>query len=872
MGDSARMVAPRTGGMMSSPPPSREMTPERWTRLKELFATALDLSEPSRTEYLAKETADDPELAVEARSLLAAHEQPGEFLEPVTAQVRDAAFAAQEDTRIGQRVGAYRIVGALGSGGMGDVFKAVRDDAQYQAEVAIKLMRADVRNPLAEQRFKNERQILAALDHRNIARLLDGGTTQSGLPYVVMELVVGEAIDRYCDQKSLGIRDRVQLFLQVCAAASYAHQHLVVHRDLKPNNILVTADGSVKLLDFGIAKLLDTNPVASANTHETRTHFRLMTLEYASPEQVSGSPITTVSDVYSLGVVLYHLLTGQSPYRVRTNDAARVAEILSDTSPTRPSQVETRMRETIDADLDHILLMSLRKEPTKRYGSVEQFANDLRNYLSGLPVAARRGTLSYRLGKFARRNKVSIAATVLVAVSLVSGLGLALREARIANEQRAVAQRHFDSVRNLANTMLSDVYGEIDALPGAMNARAKLAQTAQRYLDELSKEANDAGLQADLANAYRKLGDIQGGVNLPGGGDSKSALDSYAKSVALLESVIAADPQDQRARIGLAKSLLLHSRVLLNTKGPGQVLTPTQRAVALAESAHEGYASDYERLQVVSATYFLLADVFAGLQRPEDAMPAYDKMIAVNEEYSAAHPDDIRGLKLLRNAYTNAAIAVDLRLSKEATFDRMIGMMRKSLTVSETLLAKEPDSPEHLTRLAEQRLNMGDGFYNVGNYQAALAMYRLAAPVLAKAATQDKGDARAQLALAMSDAGLAGSLAKTGDTAAAIPLFASAERSLTELLRKDPENMSTRFMLAHVEIFRGEMFVQLAGQSPSREARLEYWRKATASLDPGVARIKKINEQMPLAGAEKVVMDVGIAAQAGIATEMRRKR
>lgn len=856
--------------VVNSPQPDRDMTPERWSRIKQLFAAALAVPAAQRQALLASQTADDAALLAEVQSLLHSHEQPGEFLEPVPVETRDAAFATHEPSRIGERVGAYRIVDTLGRGGMGDVFKAVRDDEQYQAEVAIKLMRADVRTSVAEQRFKNERQILAALDHRNIARLLDGGTTLAGLPYVVMELVAGETIDRYCDSRSLDMRARVLLFLQVCAAVSYAHQHLVVHRDLKPTNILVTADGSVKLLDFGIAKLLEPEPAAGTTAEETRTQLRVMTLEYASPEQVGGGVVTTASDVYSLGVVLYRLLTGRSPYRMHTNDAERVAEILSDASPARPSQIETHTREAIDADLDHILLMALRKEPARRYGSVEQFAGDLRNYLGGLPVSARRGTLGYRFGKFARRNKVPIAAALLVVVSLVTGLGVAIREARIANEQRAVAQRHFDSVRNLANTMLSDVYNEIDVLPGAMNARIKLAQTAQRYLDELSKEAaGDGQLQVELAIAYRKLGDIQGGPDIPGGGDSKSALESYSKSVALLEQLLGADPTNERARVALAKSLIYQSRVLLQTKGPETVLAPARRVVELSESAHAGYSGDYERLQTLLNAYHLLADVLSALQKPEEAMPAYEKMVAVNEQYSAAHPDDVLGWKLLRNAYANASIAVDPRLSKQATFDRMSGLMNKSLAVTERLLAKEPDSPEHLTRLAEQRLNIADAQVTVGDYRAAVEMYRLAAPRLAKAA-EDKADARAQLALAMCDAGLGGSLAKTGDAAAAAPLLAGAERRLTELLRQDPENITKRYVLAQVEIFRGEMYMQLAGQPATRSAQLDYLRKARASLDPGVERMRNVNEQYPLSGGELAVMDGGIAALAKVDAELAR--
>jgi eukaryotic-like serine/threonine-protein kinase len=262
------------------------MNPERWARVKTLFVAALDLPTSQRSALLASEGADDAALIAEVESLLAAHEMPGKFLEPVPVELRAEALAtSRDDSHVGERIGAYRVTGLLGSGGMGDVYRAVRDDDQYHAEVAIKLMRADVRHADAERRFRNERQILAGLDHRNIARLLDGGATGNGLPYVVMELVGGEPIDRFCGVHELAVRERVQLFLQVCAAVSYAHQHLVVHRDLKPNNILVTADGSVKLLDFGIAKLLESEAeTADGGADVTVTYLRAMTLEYASPE------------------------------------------------------------------------------------------------------------------------------------------------------------------------------------------------------------------------------------------------------------------------------------------------------------------------------------------------------------------------------------------------------------------------------------------------------------------------------------------------------------------------------------------------------------------------------------------------------------
>lgn len=435
------------------------MTPERWARVKQLFDQISELPPAQRRDELAREAGDDPELVTEVQSLLEWHDRD----EPFAELCADVFAPERGARRSGERIGAYRIEELIGAGGMGDVYRAARDDAEYHAEVAIKIMRGDVCNPLAEQRFRTERQILAALDHPNIACLFDGGTTPSGMPYVVMELVAGESIDAYCEARKLSTRERVKLFLQVCGAVAYAHQRLVVHRDLKPNNILVTEDGSVKLLDFGIAKLLESDSPTLPRAEHTVTHLRVMTLDCASPEQVSGGTVTTVSDVYSLGVVLYWLLTGQSPYGRRgANEAQRVAEILGDTVPTRPSLVKADGRSHqrhIDADLDNILLMALRKEPHKRYGSVDQFAADLRNFLAGLPVVARRSTLGYRFGKFARRHKVEIGASAVVLMMLVSALFFTVREARIA-------ERHFESLFDLGAEHLAKAESAIGRLSG----------------------------------------------------------------------------------------------------------------------------------------------------------------------------------------------------------------------------------------------------------------------------------------------------------------------------------------------------------------------------------------------------------------------
>ncbi|HKW18470.1 MAG TPA: serine/threonine-protein kinase [Terriglobales bacterium] len=310
------------------------MKTERWHIVREALDHAIGLSGDERSEYLDGQCADDAELRSEVESLLRSHEQAGlKFLNSPAVDLRSLVGSNSSSSYIGRRIGVYKIVEEIGHGGMGEVYRASRIDGQYEKEVAIKLVRVGLDSPFLVQRFLHERQILASLDHLNIARLYDGGTTEDDIPYLVMELVEGRPIDQYCDEHGLDTAARLELFLQVCAAVQYAHQRLVIHRDIKPSNILVTEDGIPKLLDFGIAKMLDSSPTAET------TLLRPMTPEYASPEQIRGDAITTATDIYSLGVVLYELLAGRSPYPEETRTPLEFARVICEIEPVRPSSV-----------------------------------------------------------------------------------------------------------------------------------------------------------------------------------------------------------------------------------------------------------------------------------------------------------------------------------------------------------------------------------------------------------------------------------------------------------------------------------------------------------------------------------------------------
>ena len=427
------------------------MTVERFRQIRNVYEAALEVEDPTgRAEFLAQACQGDEDLGLEVGKLLIANECAADFIDGPLLGTVDPGVPADPMPRMeGRRVGAYLILRELGRGGMGTVYLASRDDDVVRKQVAIKIVRAGLGEADVLRRFRQERDILAALDHPAIARLIDGGSTEEGLPYFVMDYIEGEPIDSWCDRRKLNVTGRLKLFQTVCDGVQYAHQRLVVHRDLKPANILVTAEGHVKLLDFGIAKMLDPGD-ASADMARTETLLRRMTPEYASPEQLMGEAIHTTSDIYALGVVLYELLTGHRPYKMRSHILHEIARVICEEEPTRPSAVisegnvqaisevregnSVHLRHRLEGDLDNILLKALQKGPSRRYSSADQFREDVNRHLAGLPVSARKDTVWYRGGKFIRRHQVGLAATVLAVAALALGLFTTLWQTRLALE------------------------------------------------------------------------------------------------------------------------------------------------------------------------------------------------------------------------------------------------------------------------------------------------------------------------------------------------------------------------------------------------------------------------------------------------------
>ena len=507
------------------------MTPERWKRVKSVFDEVLELPPDERAAFLKgsegfEACGEDPEIRSEVESLLSFEEQRASLLDTPVAEV--LAELLPGTSAHGKKFGPYRVEREIGRGGMAVVYAAIRDDDQYRKQVAIKLIKRGMDTDAIIARFRRERQILADLEHPNIARLLDGGMSEDGLPYLVMEFIEGVPIDVFCERQRLSVDQRLELFRTICGAVRYAHQNLVVHRDLKPSNILVDATGDPKLLDFGIAKLLDERS-SSQTALKTVVGLRPMTPEYASPEQAQGLPASTASDVYALGVLLYRLLTGERPYRFENPTPREIERVICEQEPRRPSlavaekfsnrQAEAsprpedsrhrrRLRRRLVGDLDNIVLKALHKSPARRYGSVEQFSEDLRRHLVGQPVTAHQDTLAYRAGKFLARHRWGVAAAALILVSLVVGIVATTHQARQARAQKAEAEAERASAE-WAVTFLVDLFDSSrpgEARGETLTARRLLDRGADRLKGGSESPAQQARLRDGIGFAYFHLG------------------------------------------------------------------------------------------------------------------------------------------------------------------------------------------------------------------------------------------------------------------------------------------------------------------------------------------------------------------------------
>ncbi len=558
------------------------MNADLWQQIEALFSSVVDLSEAEREQTLAAASATLREAVM--RLLAADQEQGAAILTALKAGERILTTQF-----VSRSFGTWRTVDTIGQGGMGSVFLARREDGAFKMDAALKVLHFGTDSPAARERFHRERQILASLSHPGIARLIDGGEAADGTSYIVLELVEGNNIVDYANANNLPQRARLELFLRVCEAVSYAHQNLVVHRDIKPSNIMVTNAGQAKLLDFGIAKLLESDHV------RTVTALQAITPLYASPEQVRGDlAIGTTTDIYSLGVLLYELLTGRRPYEIPTLTPAEIFRVVCETPPAPGG---------LSSDLENILKMALRKEPERRYQSAREFADDIERSMANLPVRARPDSFGYRTAKFVRRHRTALAAGAFVGVALISA-------AVIGQYQARRAERRFQQVRQLSNKFLFDFDAAIAPLAGATKARELVVSTALEYLNGLAGDASgDITLQAELAAAYEKVGDAQGSPSEPSLGRTNDALASYLRSRQLWQAVTDTRPEDAKALRSYATVVQKAGDIQLRTGRPKEAADGFLVAAQLADRALARTPDDTDTMFSVGSAWFRRGDV-----------------------------------------------------------------------------------------------------------------------------------------------------------------------------------------------------------------------------------------------------------------------
>jgi non-specific serine/threonine protein kinase/serine/threonine-protein kinase len=619
--------------------------------------------------------------------------------------------------------------------------------------------------------------------------------TADGMPYMVMEYIAGLPITEHCEKNGWGARQRMELFRTVCSAVHFAHQRLVVHRDLKPGNILVTPDGTPVLLDFGIAKMLD--PLTPGGAATTKL-FRPFTPGYASPEQLRGVPTTTATDVYSLGVILYELLAGAPPYQLEGLPLDEAIRIVSETLPPGLSAHRTEAGLPFSDDLDFLTLKAMRKEPVERYGSGQELADDVKRYLDGMPVVARRGSLRYLVRKMIARHKVAVAAAAAGLALAVAGVGAVAWEAHIANQQRAKAQSRFDQLRGLARSLIFELHDDIATLAGSTEVRKKLVTRALSYLDSLAAEAaGDQQLQIELAAAYNRLGDVQGSPRGPNLGDPIAALASYRKGIQLARAALARHPQDDYAQQQLG---LLHARIaeiqILREEAREDARDNLQQALKIFRPRAERAGAPADaRSDLANALLdmFLLTRQTNGAQ----SVPFLDQALQLYEARLSEQPNDDSALRdvALAHRYWSTISTVYTKTGWKGNTETELLHLRRSLELDERRSAAYPSDAGARLDVSTDLSEIGHCFLGIGKAAEALQVYRRALAIRADLAAADPKNMLAHTRLGFAHLSVGGALDALKDNAGALESFRRSIAIFTEYTASNPSDELARIWL-----------------------------------------------------------------------------
>lgn len=772
-----------------------------------LFLKALELSPAERSRIL-----DDPSLSPETREEVRALIEADQGAETYIRKTVDSERTQAEG--LGERFGPFETHELLGRGGMGAVFKAVRIDGEMNQTVAIKVVERGWLDPRAFERFRQERQFLAGLVHPNIARLLDGSTRSDGVAYLVMEYVEGLPVDRYCERHELDIAERLRLFLPLCDAVDYAHQKLIVHRDLKPTNVLVTERGEPKLLDFGIAKALDV-------PSDAHTQTIVLTPDFASPEQARGEEVTTATDVYGLGAVLYLLLTGKAPHATAGLSAAELRRTICETVPQRPAA----LRPELKGDLENILLKALHLEPRRRYHSARELREEIDNYLSRRPVRATPDRWTYRIRRFAQRNRLASVAAGLAVIAVGVGTGVSLYQAHRAHQR-------FDQVRELANRFVFDFEASIRDTPGTLEARRKVASTAREYLASLSADAgNDPALRRELAESYYRLSEVEAAAR-----ENDLWMEHLKRSAAILKDLKddCCGPPAQRA---------LYLKVLKNMgqywieQSPAQGLPSSTEALQLARAFYEQSPKEPLAAKALIGALYTMGVVQSNMgqalaakqnigegvrradelfkQTPEDddlaalradagnhltgvlailgeviaARDAEAAAVAVLDGLIAKHPENVgwRNLRI-KMAASTAGILRRLAVKDPSLKPQLLPAIRLAYTMARENAERNPGNKDVYDLAFVMTVRLANQLARDKAYPESVALLREALTMLDELGKRDPTDHRVLYLRANTWANLTDDLIPMHRWTEAAAVLEDAEKMLQQILRKWPED------------------------------------------------------------------------------------
>ena len=805
------------------------MNPQKWQKVKEVFNQAVDLPVLERPSFLAVSCAEDEEMRLELEKMLAFAEEEDDALE-------ENAFnylTEEKEPSLPEKIGVYKILREIGRGGMGVVYEALRETKDFKQRVALKVIKRGMDTDAILSRFRHEQQILATLVHPNIARFLDGGMTADGLAFYAMEYVEGQPLDEFAEERNLGINERLQLFREICSAVQFAHKNFVIHRDLKPSNIIVSPEENPKLLDFGISKILSEE---SDGTIGTATALGMMTPAYASPEQILGLRVNTATDIYSLGVILCELLTGQKPYRVTSNRQPELIKAICESDPLKPSSLATvnaayahpktkdQLLETkaefnpkskiqnlksLRGDLDNIVLKALRKEPENRYASVEQFSEDIHRYLVGLPIIARPSTLKYRVSKFIHRNRLAAVAGLLIFFSLVAGIAVASWQAYVARQERQIAERRFDDVRNLANKVVFKYHDAIADLPGSTAAREMLVKDATEYLDKLSQDAQDnPALAQELALSYLKIGNVQGETYSANLGDSQGAVESYRKSTGLLEKLSKDHPENNEYRKNLIDAYRRMANLLVRLDDWTNAFSAAQRNLEMCREFFERNPENLEAQSLLARSYLGLGDAAEFSGGHSESIKYYRLAVAESEKVLKKAPAEESG----RRANVSAVQRLGTRLEYYAGYLKEKGenlneipalyieaeqLHRRTFEVSQGLNRDFPQNGIYPRYISASRINLGTALARIGRGSEGLPLIEASLNDLKKVANSDAKNAEAKRDVAECLQYLAFAYDAMGQSEKAIATNLDSLKILEAITVKDPTNFEF-FNQAHL--------------------------------------------------------------------------